>query len=180
MYFSSFERITITNAPQHRNKLLYDDYVEHKPGSLKALQEYLNTSAYRTKAHPVENLGDAPSNNHASRTAEDSSAKENTPDSGDIAHQAPQGNPPSSTKSHDQANTHISPDTTRPPHLFPCTDKLEYGRTLHQDAITNVKTSLQLFEGLRKQYLKHRGDLRPYWSFRTISQHSLHVSAFLS
>jgi hypothetical protein len=113
--------MTIINSTQHRNKLLYDDYVEHKPGALQALQEYLNNSAYRTKTNTVESHGRAPSDSHASRTLGESSSKANTSDSGDIADQSSEGTPSSSTDSHGQAKADITLDPMETLHLFSCT-----------------------------------------------------------
>jgi hypothetical protein len=160
------------NSTQHRNKLLYDDYVEHRPGALQALQQYLNNSAYRTEATPVDSHGGAQSSNHASRTNGKSSSKANTSNSGDIADKFSQGNPSSSMDSRGQVKADITVDPTKTLHLFSCTNKGSYGWRLHREVITNVKNDTQLFDGLRKQYRKHRGGLRPYWSFQTL--HSIH------
>ena len=137
------------NSTQHGNKLLYDDYAEHRPGALQALQEYLSTSAYRTKANPVESHGRAHSNNPASRTLGEITSTANTSDSGDIADQASQGNPSNSMDRHDQGKADISLDHMHTLHLFSCTDKGRYGWQLHREVITDVRNDVQLFDGLQ-------------------------------
>jgi hypothetical protein len=142
--------------------------VEHKPGALQALQKYLNTSAYRTKATLVESHGRTPPDNHASRTLGESSTQIDTSGPGDIADEPLQGDISSSMDSYDQANTDISLDPMQTLHLFSCTDKGSNEWQLHQEVITNVQNDRQLFNGLRQQYRKHRSVLRPLWSFRTL------------
>lgn len=117
----------------------YDDYFEHEPGALRALQEYLGTAIRR------------PSMPSASRTYQTSSVTEQT-DDGTSSSQ----------------NTKTGESSTRTLHLLSAIEKGRSSIELHQDIVTHITDDRQLFHHLRRSYDKHRGTFRRYWSLRTV------------
>ncbi|KAF5240546.1 hypothetical protein FANTH_9517 [Fusarium anthophilum] len=70
-----------------RGKLLYDDYIEHEPGALQALQNYLNSSAYRSRSS-LASVDGHDSGIPIPSDPSSSSVQESTSKSGDIVDQA--------------------------------------------------------------------------------------------
>ncbi|PVH90880.1 hypothetical protein DM02DRAFT_546931 [Periconia macrospinosa] len=165
-----YQRIRWTNK---RGKRLYDDYVEHEPGALQALQEFLNASAYRTRMTPEGDHTSSPSG--LSYTFNSSLAWVHSSNSSDIADQM-RKTVGSSRSNYDRKDAELGEMSTRTLHLLSCMEKGGHSVELHQEIITNVTDDRQLFHTLRRSYHEHRGRFRPYWSLRTV--HSIHFMKF--
>ncbi|KAL3962979.1 hypothetical protein ACCO45_004502 [Purpureocillium lilacinum] len=161
-----------------RGKTLYDDYVEHEPGALHALQDYLNSSAYRSKSIPtsgqVHGSSMSPSSPSASSTNSMQASTSGCAVIADQARKTPLGNTRTSRFREDIEMGEVSTNTL---HLLSCMERGRFGADLRSEVVTNIKDDGQLFHTLRKSYHGHRGRLRPYWSLRTVySIHFMKVS----
>ncbi|KFG83029.1 hypothetical protein MANI_117229 [Metarhizium anisopliae] len=159
-----------------RGKTLYDDYVEHEPGALQALQDYLQSSAYRSRATPTSDHGHEPSLSSPPASSTNS-MQANTSKSCDIADQARTTLVGSTRTSRFREDIEMGERSTNTLHLLSCMERGRYGNDLRPELVTNIKDDGHLFHTLRKSYHAHRGRLRPYWSLRTV--HGIHFMKFL-
>lgn len=142
--------------------------MERKPGALQALQEYLDNSAYRTRADSAESQGRARSSYHSLHTSRNGLAGRDDSSSVDITDPARGSNPWNGRSSHAQEDVEVGHGSMRTLHLLSCTEKGRHALELHQEPVTHFIDDRQLFYALRRNYHEHRGKFRPYWSFRTV------------
>ncbi|KAI8666162.1 hypothetical protein NCS57_00840200 [Fusarium keratoplasticum] len=157
-----------------RGKPLYDDYVEHEPGALQALQAYLNSSAYRSRTSSSRGNGHE-SAISAPSDSSNSSVQASTSQSGDRADQArsPPGHARISRFREDLEMGELSGTSL---HLLSCMELRRHAVVLHPELVTHITDDRHLFRTLRNSYHEHRGKLRGYCSLRTI--HAIHFMKF--
>ncbi|OQD67779.1 hypothetical protein PENPOL_c003G04356 [Penicillium polonicum] len=152
-------------------KVLFDDYVEHEPGALQALQEYLITTTVPTKATSASNRGQsfprAPS--LYSLNTRPSSISGHT--SVDITDQST-NNLSIPRIELTQQDIEIGNSPSRPLFLLSCIERRGRPVKLHQELITHVGDDRELFHALRRIYHSHRRPFESFWSLRTL--HSIH------
>jgi hypothetical protein len=157
---------------QSCGKELYDDYMEHEPGALQALQNYLNTSAYRSRATSERGQGRTSARSIPSPTFNSSSIEASSPDYVHIANQAHVTPIGSSTSNQVQEEIELGETSTHTLHLLSCMEKGRYAVNLHQELVTHIVDDQQLFRTLRQGYHEHRGKFRASWSLKTV--HRIH------
>ncbi|OKP13305.1 hypothetical protein PENSUB_1036 [Penicillium subrubescens] len=163
------------NMSQRHGKNLYDDYVEHEPGALQALQEFLKATTVPTYivAKGTEIQG---SSSAAARYTPNSGGLQATPcastpqGGGNVTQSAittPGGQPAI-------ASQHIGTgiQESRPLLLLCCIERRGRPIKLHQEYVTQITDDRQLFHALRKIYFSHRRKFESFWSLRKL--HSIH------
>ncbi|KAJ5464614.1 uncharacterized protein N7458_000300 [Penicillium daleae] len=160
-------------------KRLYDDYVEHEPGALHVLQEYLQATTM-----PNSPVGDGSQSQGISSAAVrytpgssglQARASTSTTSSGDITDQSiatPTSQPAVASQGIGTGNR-----ASRPLLLLSCIERRGRPTTLHQEYVTDITDDRQLFHTLRKIYYSHRRKFESFWSLRTL--HSIHFMKFL-
>lgn len=144
--------------------MLYDDYIEHEPGALDELSDYLNTFCQHD-----------PGSDQSRQ-----SAAANLQSSGSAgARAAPSAKGPSNEDSpsliRDPSNNTTSADIElanfpkNPLYLCLCADRKRYKVHLDQKSIIDITHDKELFLTLRRHYYTERKGLwRSYLSMRTI------------
>ena len=136
--------------------------MEHESGALHALQDYLNTTAYRTETTSKGGQGRAPIRSIPSHISDRYSAQVSSSDSGDITAQR-------LGEDIELGESASRTDLGETLHLLYCIEKGRYTIDLHHELITNVPDDRTLFRTLRHIYHQNKGKLRPYWSLRTVN-----------
>ncbi|KAI1120584.1 hypothetical protein F5Y10DRAFT_289549 [Nemania abortiva] len=154
------QRVRWTNK---RGRKLYDDYVEHEPGALQDMQNYLNTLAYQSRFESGTPPGLATSRSSTSLLQPRSSTLS------DISSQRFQALIGISTGNYSPDDGEVGETTTSALHLFVCMEKEQYKVELYPESVEKITCDRELFRKLRNSYHQRRGRLRPYWSIRTFA-----------
>ncbi|KAJ5389236.1 uncharacterized protein N7496_000304 [Penicillium cataractarum] len=161
-------------------KRLYDDYVEHEPGALQALQEYLGATTVPKSRAGDRSQGQSQTSSAAARYTPNSSGLHarsctSTASSGDITDQTIAD--PDSEPAIASQGMGTGSQSSRPLLLLSCIDRRGRPMKLHQEYVTHITDDRQLFHALRNIYFSHQRKLESFWSFRTL--HSIHFMKFL-
>jgi hypothetical protein len=170
----------LANVLQSLGKELYDDYMEHEPGALEALRDYLSTSAYRSKTGPQRHQDRTPAQSVPSSSFNNSSIEASSFGVVDNVHQGNDDPVERIGANQYREDIELGDIPTHTLYLLSCMEKGMYAVYLHQELVTRIADDRELFRTLRKTYQEHRGRLRPYWSLRTVrSIHFMKVSALM-
>lgn len=143
---------------------MYDDYVEHEPGALQALREYIETTTVPTNPKAA--------NRQTSRAASmyipnSRPTPTRLPTSIDITTQST--NIPENTQiGNALRDIETSNPSTVPLLLLSGIERRGRPAKLHQEIVTNITDDRQLFYTLREIYYKHTGKLQSFWSLRAL------------
>ncbi|GLI79879.1 hypothetical protein PoHVEF18_008221 [Penicillium ochrochloron] len=168
------EKHTRFRWTNRHGKNLYDDYVEHEPGALQALQEFLKATTVPTYI-VAKGTASQSSSSAAARYIPNSGGLQATPcgstPQGGNATQEAITTPGSQLAI---ASQHIGSGNqeSRPLLLLCCIERRGRPIKLHQEYVTQITDDRQLFHSLRKIYFSHRRKFESFWSLRTL--HSIH------
>lgn len=144
---------------------MYDDYIEHESGALQALEDYLRTFAYRSKAagdSQAHQPGSSPHLSIAPRQVLNSGSSQTIASgSGDKTYEMLQ------TNSKDGMDLEQGEEKATL-HLMCTMVKGRFADKLHQESVTQVSTDQELFWALRKTYHEHRGKWKRLLSLSVI------------
>jgi hypothetical protein len=159
---------------QRHGKNLYDDYVEHEPGALQALQEFLKATTVPTYI-VAKGTASQSSSSAAARYTPNSGGLQptpcaSTPQGGNVTQEAitTPGSQPAIASQHIGSGNQES----HPLLLLCCIERRGRPIKLHQEYVTQITDDRQLFHSLRKIYFSHRRKFESFWSLRTL--HSIH------
>jgi hypothetical protein len=152
---------------QSRGKMLRDDYIEHEPGALDALDEYLNSPSSRHDSGPGITKPSSPTSNSRSITS---------------AHPQRTASTFASAEEHQCPHNAMATDdieigrTDGPPlYLCLCADRKKYKVHLDQKPISDVSHDKELFVALKQHYQGERKGLwQSYLSIKTVE--SIHFT----
>jgi hypothetical protein len=150
---------------------MFDDYVEHDAAALDILQRYLNKGVY--KSHGALSGG---SSSHAGRRRGSGSNSNYDRAMSDPIGQRSTQNRPLEHRSGYQSTSavrngqyiEVEGESTSTLHLLYCTSSSRNTFNLHQDVLEKVADDKSLFAMLKRHYLERRGQLRRYWSLKTL------------
>ena len=155
-------------SPQNHGKLLYDDYIEHEAGALRALEDYLNSLAYSPTTSSTSGRGSNPITS-VSAGSLNNYAQANTSESGDIADQDSRSALNTGCSSF-QNDLEVGKLSTSTLHVLSCMNSRKHTVILHEELVTHITDDRQLFQTLRERYFEHVGRLKRYWSLRAINE----------
>lgn len=165
------------NMSQRHGKNLYDDYVEHEPGALQALQEFLKATTVPTYIVAKGTTSKSSSSAAARYTPNPGGLQArpcaSTPQGGNVTQQAittPGGQPAIASQCIGTGNQQL-----RPLLLLCCIERRGRPITLHQEYVTQITDDRQLFHALRKIYFNHRRKFELFWSSRTFPRPTLRL-----
>lgn len=168
---------SLIDHTQRNGKKSYDDYIEHEPGALQALQEYLDASTTlpntasegcQSRTFPLIALSENVYNTSPSRG--------HTSGSSDLADQSLEL-PDNLRSSISPSDLEIGAQTSKALYLFSCTKRRRHPVKLHQEAIAHIMDDRQLFHLLRRVYWNQKKPFESYWSLRAIQNiHFMKVS----
>ncbi|KAF4234051.1 hypothetical protein CNMCM6457_004200 [Aspergillus fumigatiaffinis] len=157
-----------------RGEKLYDDYIEHEPGALQVLRDYLDTCVERTKTTSEGGQGQTSAHPTSSQMSIPSLTWVHNTGATNIADKAqlPEG----VRSSFDQKDVELGEDSNRTLRLMSCIERRGHPVTLHQEVVSHIKDDRELFHALRCIYHNHKGRFESFWSLRTI--HAIHFMKF--
>lgn len=160
------------NDTQRHGKTLYDDYIEHKPGALQALRQYLEATTLPMKASSASNQSPTSSQAASIYTQNPIPTSARISTSSNAADQS--ANRPNNVQiaSAQQDIEMGDPSTRRTLLLLCCIERRGRPVRLHQELVTHITDDRELFSTLRRIYYNHRGKIETLWSLRTL--HSIH------
>ncbi|CAG8276302.1 unnamed protein product [Penicillium salamii] len=154
---------------------LYDDYVEHEPGAIEALREYLNATTVPNNIPHASNQEQTSFHPASMYTLNPISMSAGILTSIDITDQST--NAPNTVQTDSiQQDIETGNSFTRPLLLLSCIEKRGRPVQLHQEIVTHVTDDRELFHALRRVYFSHRSKFELFWSLRTL--HSIHFMKF--
>ncbi|CAG8218453.1 unnamed protein product [Penicillium olsonii] len=170
------EKAVPENHQRFRWTNLYDDYVEHKPGALKTLQDYLTST---TVPSDPRSVGPTNSQGQSSRAASmytpsPSSLSIGVSTSNDTTIQST--HPASNIRTEITQNTSPGGSSTGPLLLLSCIERRGHPVELYQEVVTNITDDRELFHSLNRAYHSRRTKFKSFWSLRTL--HGIHFMKF--
>ncbi|CAH0018343.1 unnamed protein product [Clonostachys rhizophaga] len=163
----------------NKGKSIFEDYVENEPGALRALEAYLNTSAYQK--NNTGSISASSSSNeqrtHNTKSSASGSNSSNTLPTNVSCHSG-QGIGPDETTAAFERDIELTASPSESLHLFTCIERGFHKLDFHQKIITNIPNDQTLFGSLREEYYcGYRGSWRRIVSLRAIQ--SVHFMKFL-
>ncbi|CAG7937924.1 unnamed protein product [Penicillium olsonii] len=166
------EKAVPENHQRFRWTNLYDDYVEHKPGALKKLQDYLTSTTVPADPRNVSptNSQGQPSRAASMYTPSPSSLSIGVSTSNDTTIQPT--HPASNIRTGITQNTSPGGSSAGPLLLLSCIERRGHPVELYQEVVTNITDDRELFHSLNRAYHSRRTKFKSFWSLRTL--HGIH------